>query len=219
MLVLVVIDCMETKIRKPISMDTLVKAEEEIHPLAEVFNQMPDHIVITDENGNIVYANKAAEKHTGFRLAEITGKNPGDLWGGKMPKDFYQKMWYRIKIEKEPFVGEVLNMTKGGIPYYQELRVSPILDSGGEVKYFIGIEPDITHKKLLEQSREKFVEIFSRRLQNTFASSRQTMDWLSIAGKLNHKQQEKLRAIYANQQNLSILVSDLLNYIVNKEIK
>lgn len=213
----VIID-METKTRHSPRIEDLAELNEEVYPLAAAFDQMQDHIVITDENANIVYANKAVERQTGFSRAEIFGRNPGDLWGGKMPKDFYERMWYRIKIEKEPFVGQVLNITKDGTPYYQELRISPILDGSGEVKYFIGIEPNVTHQKLLEQSREKFLEVFSRRAQNTFASARSTLDWLSANGNLNQKEQERLEAVYRHEKNLAIIVSDLLAFLTNSAV-
>src|SRR3989344_1036121 len=121
----------ETAVRKPIIAEKFATISEEIHPLALTFDQMADHIIITDTNANIVYANKAAEKHTGFRQNEILGKTPGDLWGGKMPKDFYERMWYRIKVEKEPFAGEVKNTRKDGSIYWQEVRITPVLDKNG----------------------------------------------------------------------------------------
>jgi len=66
-----------------------------------------DHIIITDENGGILYANKATTKITGYSQEEIIGTKAGKLWGGLMPKDFYTKMWKTIKTEKKFFWGEL----------------------------------------------------------------------------------------------------------------
>ena len=205
---------METETRKPIDIMEFERLNEEIHPLKIVFDQMPDHVIITDANANIVYANKAAERHTGFSQKEILGRNPGDFWGGKMPKSFYEKMWYRIKVEKEPFFGEVFNQEKDGTGHWQELRITPVLDEKSEVKFFIGIEPNITNRKIREEEREKFISVFERRTQNSFAAMRQTLDWLSVNGKLNHKQNEKLEAIYKQHQNLSAMINDLISFVV-----
>jgi len=204
---------MDTLTRKPISIERLERLSEEIHPLEVVFDQMRDHVVITDENANIVYANKAAQHHTGFKVHEMIGKNPGDLWGGKMPREFYRKLWYRIKVEKEPYIGEVENQRKDGGKYWQELRISPILDSAGEVKFFIAIEPNITDKIELAKSKENFANTFDKRLQNSILGLRQTLDWLSLNGKLTQKQKDRLEIAYRQQQNLALLVSDLLEFV------
>lgn len=117
--------------------------EGSLEALAKSFDYVQDHVVITDAHANILYANKSMEEMTGFRKEDVIGKNPGDLWGGNMPEKFYKDMWHTIKIEKKKFVGKVKNKRKNGEEYWQELRISPVLDTKGEVKYFIGIEPNM----------------------------------------------------------------------------
>lgn len=146
--------------RVPPSPDRLIKLIKEVKPLAAAFDLIDEHIVITDENGYIVYANKAAEKKTGFFVAEIIGKTPGDLWGGKMSLEFYKDMWCLIKDYKQTFVGEVLNIKKDGTEYWQELRIYPVLDEGNNIEIFIGLEPDITVRKNAEAAeRKKYEEL------------------------------------------------------------
>ena len=62
-----------------------------------------DHFIITDVDGKIVYANKAAENMTGYSLSEMKGKTPKH-WGGLMDKDFYRNLWRSIKVEKNIFM-------------------------------------------------------------------------------------------------------------------
>ncbi len=114
-----------------------------ITSLKKGFDYVQDHVVITDPRGSILYANKAVEKATGFRAADIIGKNPGDLWGSNMPEEFYKKMWHTIKVEKKPFIGKVKNKRKDGTWYWQEVRISPVFDAHGKIKYFISIQPVI----------------------------------------------------------------------------
>ena len=114
--------------RFPLSPEKLEKYLQDIEPLRFAFDLLTDHVIITDENANVLYANKAVEKNTGFAPEEIVGKNPADLWGGNMPKDFYEKMWRTIKIDKKPFTGEVENKRKDGSKYWQEIHVMPVLD-------------------------------------------------------------------------------------------
>src|SRR3990167_7107961 len=132
--------------RISIAVDKLATLKRKIKFLADVFDMLPEHIIITDENANVIYANKAAEEQTGRSATEIIGKTPGDLWGGQMPKEFYEKMWHTIKIEKKPFVGDVKNKRSDGTKYWQELNVFPVLDKKGNIEIFIGVEPKITIK-------------------------------------------------------------------------
>ncbi len=137
--------------RLPLTRKQLAGYQKELDIFRQAFDFIPDHVVITDKDANILYANESVEQNTGYSRDEIMGKNPDDLWGGKMPKDFYEKMWRRIKTEKKPFVGEIINKRKDGRDYWVELRIVPVLDEKGEARFFIGFEPNITYRKQREE--------------------------------------------------------------------
>lgn len=136
--------------------------QSEIRSLTEAFDYIGDHVVVADANGVIVYANKAVENVTGFSHEEIIGRTPGELWGGLMNKEFYDDMWRTIKIEKQPFRGEAQNRTKDGMLYWQQLRIFPVFGDTGEVRFFIGIEPDVTIRKTLEEHQKQYIEEMER---------------------------------------------------------
>lgn len=160
--------------RVPLSPQQLEKLQDQIKPLPIAFDLISDHVIITDPNGNIIYANKGVEQETGYPITEIIGKNPGDLWGGHMSPNFYKYLWHQIKELKQPFHGEVQNIKKNGIPIWQEIRIYPVLDASGNIEIFIGIEPDITTRKLNETAeRQKYEEI--DRLLNTMSSKELNM--------------------------------------------
>lgn len=189
--------------------------------MKRAFDLLKEHVVITDENANILYANKAVEQKTGFSVEEVIGKNPADLWGGKMAKDFYEKMWYAIKIEKKPFVGEVRNVRKDGKEYWQELHISPILDERGDVKFFIAIEPDISNRKKKEQFRDEFISMIGHQLKDPIAALRWTLDLLARKGGMTEAQREEIETLYDQSKNLNDLIGDLLilSRIENLELK
>ncbi len=139
--------------RIPISKEKLEVLRKEIKPITEGFDLVSDHVIITDENANVLYANKAVEEKTGFSQSEILHKTPGDLWGGKMPPEFYRDMWHKIKDLKQAFSGEVQNIRKDGTHYWQLLQIFPVLGTDGNPRFFIGIEPDITARKVAEANR------------------------------------------------------------------
>lgn len=196
--------------RNPISEIELQRYQKEIKPLKTAFDLLKDQVIITDEHANILYANKATEQHTGFPLKDVLGKNPADLWGGNMDKDFYKNMWHTIKNEKKPFQGEVRNKKSDKTEYWQELLISPVLDPKGNVKLFVGIEPDITTRKNQEQFREEFISVVGHQLQNPLVAIKWILELLTTRGQLSEKQREQLSQAYNQSAGLLDLISDLL---------
>lgn len=109
-----------------------------------LFRDNKEQIIITDQNGTILFANNLTEVITGYSLEEVIGKTPG-IWGGLMPAEFYKEMWRQIKDEKKIISTTVTNRRKNGEKYMADLRISPVLDVAGEVKFFVGVES--IHKK------------------------------------------------------------------------
>ncbi len=104
------------------------------------FDKITEPMVITDEDGVILFANEHIVERTGFSIAEIVGKTPGELWGNQKDTGFYEDMWQTIKIEKKPFTASMTNKRKDGTYYGCELKIEPILDEKGDISFFIGIE-------------------------------------------------------------------------------
>lgn len=127
-----------------------------IHPeiLYAALESSSNHIVITNPEGKIVYANKAVSTITGYDREEIIGNTPR-LWGGLMSQDFYQHFWETIKHKKQSFSGEIKNRRKNGELYTALSRVSPILGPHEELWGFIGTEEDITARKERELTLEQ----------------------------------------------------------------
>jgi PAS domain S-box-containing protein len=144
--------------RVPITAQELKTLRSQLGSIPEAFDLISDHIVITDPNGNIIYANKGVHDVTGYPPEESVGKNPGDLWGGQMDDFFYKQMWHTIKELKQPFIGEVENKHKNGSFYWQEIRIFPVLDDYGQIKFFISFEPNITDRKRAEKEAKRHYE-------------------------------------------------------------
>lgn len=126
------------------------KLKEEMNLITKVFDLMNDHVVITDPDAKVLYANKAAYAQTGYDLKEIIGKDPGKLWGGHMTKEFYERMWDTIKVNKKPFIEDIRNQKKDGSAYWQKLIIFPVLDEDDSIKFFVGLEPNIDAKEKVE---------------------------------------------------------------------
>ncbi len=103
------------------------------------FEHMNEQVIITDPDGVILYTNGVVEKITGYSVDEIIGKRPS-LWGNQMPREFYRVMWHTIKVEKREVKVTLRNKRKDGTFYNADLRISPVLDTRGNVRFFVGIE-------------------------------------------------------------------------------
>jgi PAS domain S-box-containing protein len=171
-----------------------------------------DHIIITDADAKILYANRGAERTTGYPMKEMLGKTPA-LWGKQMPKRFYENMWNVIKVEKKSFTGEVVNKRKNGELYTAEFSISPILSDAGEIIYFVGVERDITKAKEIDRSKSEFVSLASHQLRTPLSAINWYAEMLLAgdAGALSDKQKDYTSEIYASSRRMAELVGALLN--------
>lgn len=200
---------MPVSAHKILSRVELRKAIGRVAPLARAFDLLAEHVVITDANAHILYANAAAERATDFTLSEMLGKNPADLWGGHMSADFYRRMWQRIKKEKQPFVGEVRNARKDGGESWQELRISPILDRQNTVSYFIGIESVITDRKRHERTREELASVVSHEALSPLTAVRWSLEWLLSRRTFSSDERKCLEEISRENKRVINMFHDL----------
>lgn len=136
--------------------DLSIKKELEIKQnlLKTALNSCSDSIVITDIDANIIWANPAFEKLTGYELSEVQNKKPSEfVKSGLQTVEFYEEMWNTI-LNNQSWKGELVNRKKDGTLYNEELSITPVLDDKSSVKYFIAIKQDITDKKIKEKEIE-----------------------------------------------------------------
>lgn len=172
-----------------------------------------EHIVITDPDGIVIYANRAAERMTGYTNNEMVGTKAGVLWGGQMESSFYRGMWKTIKTDKKIFTGEITNVRKGGMNYIAQATIAPVLNEKKEVKFFIGTERDVTIEKDIDRAKTEFVSLASHQLRTPLSA----INWFGEmllngdAGKLTTEQKEYVDEIYRANQRMVKLINALLN--------
>jgi len=176
-------------------------------------NSTSDHVVITDADGTILYANPAVKKITGFDPTEIIGKKAGSkkLWGGLMSKNFYKKMWRTIKINKKSFIGEIQNKRKDGSLYTTRANISPVISKAGEVEFFVGIERDISKEKEVDRAKTEFVSLASHQLRTPLVGIKWNTELMSGDKSLNEQQKESIEEIHKANERMIELVDSLLN--------
>ncbi len=205
---------LENKLR---SMQEVLKSEEALMSDLEKYKMAvegaSDHIVITDAEGRILFANKGVEKLTGYTNEEVLHKKAGELglWGGLMPKKVYEDLWRTIKIEKKTFEGELVNHRKSGEKYVALSVISPILDKRGNVAFFLGIERDISREKEIDRMKTDFVSLVTHQLRTPISGVRWSLGILKDEGNLNDVQKVALKNAIDSNLHMEELVRVLLN--------
>ena len=189
-----------------------MKKWEDLEIFELAIKNASDHIIITDHDAVILYANEAVTKITGYRPEEIIGKTPR-LWGGQMPEKFYKRFWKRLKIDKKPFIGEIRNKRKNGESYDAEIKIAPVLSKSGAVKYFVGIERDITRLKQIDRVKTEIISLTAHQLRDAPATIKIYAEALlrGTAGRLGKKQSQYVKEILAANRTNIDLIKALLN--------
>lgn len=106
-------------------------------------------ISITDPKANILYANDAFARVTGYSSEEIIGQNEAVLSNHTTPDKLYQSMWKALNGQRS-WTGRLLNRRKDGDVYLAELHISPVVDKHGKTTHFLGMHRDISELHRLE---------------------------------------------------------------------
>jgi len=166
------------------------QAEMQVRKLAQVVEQSPEAILITDRGGAIEYVNPAFTLTTGYTAAEAIGQNPRFLGTGaqKTPPEVFADLWHTLSLG-ESWKGEFWNRAKDGREYLESVHITPIRQADGSISHYAGIQEDITAKKALEQKlnlyRDRLEELVAERtrdLEQAHLQLGETFDAMSRAG-------------------------------------
>jgi PAS domain S-box-containing protein len=192
--------------------EMLKNIKQELEKFKLAVEDAPIHIIITDSEGKIVYANIASSKITGYTISEMIGQTPA-LWGGQMPKDFYSALWNKIKVERQMFKGELKNRRKNNQLYDAEVRISPVLSPDSiDPVFYVGIEEDVTERKIIDKMKTDFISLASHQLRTPITAIRWLVEGL-LAKSDNFDKSDKqiIEKVYHSTLRMVNLVKTLLN--------
>jgi nitrogen fixation negative regulator NifL len=107
-------------------------------------------ISITDARANILYANDAFSRITGYGQDEIVGHNESILSYRVTPKLVYETLWAQIQRQR-PWNGLLVNKRKDGSRYLADVTITPVVNEQGETTHFLGMQRDVTEVHRLER--------------------------------------------------------------------
>lgn len=129
----------------------LMAQSEQIRLQVQALNALDHAVVITDMRTDVVWANAAFSRLSGYDLAEAVGRKPAEivLTGGQ-DSAFYERIWATIQ-SGQVWRGELLNRRKDGQLYDEEMAITPIYAGAGRtITNFIAVKQDISTRKALE---------------------------------------------------------------------
>jgi PAS domain S-box-containing protein len=138
--------------------------------LAAAVEQAADAIVITDPNGRIQYVNPAFTVMTGYTADEVLGQTPRVLKSGQESEAVYRDLWSTIG-RGDNWQGELINRRKDGTLYAEDLRITPVQNSQGEIISYIAFKRDVTGRRNAEQAQRMLAAIVESSEDTIFAFS------------------------------------------------
>lgn len=199
--------------------------------LIAALNTSISGVIITDclqPDNPVIYCNKAFEEMTGYLQEEILGKNCRLLQGED------REQLGRYKIQEAIAQGmdchvELANYRKDGTVFFNELYLGPVKNSLGTVTHYIGIQNDITLRRLketsmqlelsnskkLQQQKDEFTSVASHELKTPITSLKATLQLMNQIIGNEPPANDRLIQLSKNAERhthkLTHLVDDLLS--------
>lgn len=157
---------------------------------AEIYKSSSEAIMVTNENNQIMAINPAFTRITGYKLADVMGKDPRIFKSGRQNKSFYKKMWQSL-LKEDHWQGEIWDLHKDGRVLAKWLNISVIRHPDGNVYCHVAQFSDITEKKqkdemiLIQANYDQLTglpnrNLFKDRLDKEIRKSRRNGSSLSL---------------------------------------
>ena len=120
------------------------------HLFRQAVEQAALAISITDAHANILYANGAFQRITGYGTDEILGHNESILSYHVTPKLVYETLWAQIQRQR-PWNGLLVNKRRDGNRYLADVTITPVVGEEGVTTHYLGMHRDVTEVHRLER--------------------------------------------------------------------
>ncbi len=137
------------------------QAEETLHLQSTTLEAAANGIVITDRQGTILWVNPAFTRLTGYTAAEALGQNPRILKSDLQAPAFYHSLWNAILSGQVWHNDEIINRRKDGTLYTEEMTITPVRQTQGEISHFIAIKQDVTERKRAEREIKRLNRVYA----------------------------------------------------------
>lgn len=126
------------------------KKKRALELLEKAVESSTNLIVIHDDEGKIIFVNKAFTDKTGYSKEECYGRDIRIIRSYFHDESFYSEM-HKVIEKRETWRGEVCNKKKNGELYWENKTITPISEEDGKAKFFINVSEDITENKKIKE--------------------------------------------------------------------
>ncbi len=130
---------------------------EQLSLLSFLATHTDNAVVVTDAKGKTEWVNEAFSRVSEYSLDELRGKKPGSLLQGKKSSSDVTRVLGEAIRNKNTVHTQIINYTKSGQEYVNELSIYPFRKDGREVSNYISLQRDVTEKvnnlQKIEQQR------------------------------------------------------------------
>ncbi|NGZ75604.1 sensor histidine kinase [Saccharibacillus alkalitolerans] len=154
---------------------------------AHIVDELRSSVTITDATDPeqpLIFVNEHFLRLTGYSREEVIGRNCRFLQGPDTRSETRREIRERLELCL-PVRTEILNYRRDGSPFWNEINIDPIFDAEGRCIMFVGLQYDVTDRKLLEEEA-------ARTAQVAHGQSRKLLEFL---GKLNHELRNNLNGM------------------------
>ena len=133
---------------------TMLQLDVQLNLLERAINASSNGIVITDatqKDNPIIYVNRAFEQITGYAFNEVVGHNCRFLQANHSQQDGLDEIRRALQEGKECCT-VLENYRKDGRKFWNELYIAPVKNVQGETTNYIGVQTDITERKIAEET-------------------------------------------------------------------
>jgi len=163
-------------------------------------------VMISGPDGCLQSVNAAFLAITGYCEAEVLGRTCAFLQGPGTDAVTRDAIRHAV-LKATEFNGDILNYRKDGSTFWNELSISPVFNTSGQLIHFIGITRDITARKLTEERLESYwykleqlVAARTTELSTALIESSQVTEQLKAEMRERQTIQERLRESEAYQR-------------------
>ncbi|MGY3212042.1 PAS domain-containing protein [Mucilaginibacter sp. HD30] len=140
---------------------------EDFNILAMALESTNSGVVITDyrqADNPIIFCNHAFENLTGYSREEVIGRNCRFLQGNDLMQDELTRLQDAV-TNGVAITVELRNYQKNGTMFWNELSIAPVRDFEGALTHFIGIQTDISRKKMMQTDLMEQIDLLNNRLE------------------------------------------------------
>ncbi|WP_448280491.1 PAS domain-containing sensor histidine kinase [Phormidesmis priestleyi] len=198
------------------------RIEKQLQMFSRAVESAYDSAVITDLNGEVLYANPAASRIFSWQLGELSGKNSEVFYPERR-----QTQWLIQQAIAGGWSGEILCNRRNGERFSALVSVGPICDERDNTTAVSFITRDITQQKQIEAElaaknlelerasrlKSEFLANMSHELRTPLTAILGFSSILrqQIFGSLNPKQEIYIQQINQSGQHLLGLINDVLD--------